>query len=308
METTTRAGRRVDRAGAGLSWWAILPVMDGRHRTLGGLVARGNTSDVWRWSAGTVVKVLRPGIPGHWATLEADITTRVHEAGLPAPATKGMVVVDGRQGIVFEHIEGISMWDRMKAFPNELPALVEALVDLQACLHAAAPVEGLPDLVTRLKEKIAAAKELQAAERRHAVDLLASLPVASALCHGDLHPANILMSPKGMVLIDWFDAAAGHPLADLARSSLLMRPPVSVMSAHRYLAGATHLSLARLHDAYLTVVAKRGLVPQPAFPAWEAVLAVARMAEPVPTADLVGIWQAWRAGSRITRGRTAEAG
>lgn len=276
--------------------------MGGRHRALGEFVARGNTSDVWRWSPGTVVKVLHPDIPDHWATLEADITRRVHEAGLPAPATEGVVVVDGRQGIVFEHVDGISMWERMKSSPGELPALVEALVDLQAGLHAAAPVDGLPNLVTRLRGKIEAAENLPAEERREALDLLAGLPTASALCHGDLHPANILMSPRGMILIDWFDAAAGHPLADLARSSLLMRPPVSMMLAHRYLEGATPGSLARLHSTYLSVAGRRGLLPETEFTAWEAVLAVARMVEPVPTADLVGIWEGRRAGTRSTRG------
>ena len=39
----------------------------------GELIARGNTSDVWRWTGTTVVKVLRPEIPSHWAGLEHQI-------------------------------------------------------------------------------------------------------------------------------------------------------------------------------------------------------------------------------------------
>jgi len=108
----------------------------------GELIARGNTSDIWTWSAGTVVKVLHPGIPRHWASIEADITRRVVAAGFPAPATDGVVEVDGRPGIVLEHVDGETMWQHMKAAPTRLPKLIEALVDLQADLLAAAPIEG----------------------------------------------------------------------------------------------------------------------------------------------------------------------
>ena len=191
------------------------------------LIARGNTSDVWRWSPTTVVKVLRPEIPADWAWLEADITRAVYEAGLPAPATEGVVEVEGRPGVVLERVDGASMWNQMKATPGRLPGLIEELVDLQVRIHAAGPIDGLPDLVTRLHGKIDEAEQLPETERGEAHDLLATLPAGTALCHGDMHPANILMSARGWIVVDWFDAAVGYALADLARSSLLMRPPAS---------------------------------------------------------------------------------
>jgi hypothetical protein len=71
-------------------------------------------------------------------------------------------------------------------------------------------------------------------------------------------------------------------------------PAASVESARRHLDGATLDLLAHLHDAYLSSLAARGLIEAAAVEAWEAVLAVARMSEPVQTADLHGIWQRWR--------------
>jgi aminoglycoside phosphotransferase (APT) family kinase protein len=271
--------------------------MRGQHRALGERVAWGNTADVWQWTATTVVKVLRPGIPRQWAALEADITRRVHKAGLPAPATDGIVEIDGRPGIVLERIDGESMWRRMKSAPNELPLFVEALVDLQTGLHAAGPIEGLPDLGSRLRSKIDQVERLSPDERREALDVLAGLPTGWALCHGDIHPANVLMSARGMVVIDWFDAATGHPVADLARSSLLMRPPAELKAIRAYLEGATRVFLERMHGAYLSALVSRGLLGDVPFADWEAVLAVARMSEPLPTDDLVAIWEAWRSGA-----------
>jgi aminoglycoside phosphotransferase (APT) family kinase protein len=277
--------------------------MGGRRRTLGERIATGNTSDVWRWTPTTVVKVLHRGIPAEWATLEADITGRVRAAGLPAPATDGVVEVDGRPGIVFEAIDGNSLWSHMKAAPADLPSLVGSLVDLQTEIHAAGAIPGLPDLGQRLQAKISAADPLSVDERDEALQLLVSFPVGTALCHGDMHPANVLVSARGFVVIDWFDAAIGHPGADLARSSLLMRPQASRRSIGSYLGGATGGFLDRLHAAYLDLLARRGLVDGLPFEAWEAVQAVARVSEPLPTDELVAFWRAWRTSWQASRPR-----
>jgi len=38
----------------------------------------------------------------------------------------------------------------------------------------------------------------------------------SALLHRDLHPANVILSPDGPVVIDWTNAAGGDPALDVA--------------------------------------------------------------------------------------------
>ena len=264
-----------------------------RHRT-GELIARGNTSDIWSWTAGTVVKVLRPGIPRHWASIEADITRRVHAAGFPVPATDGVVEVDGRPGVVLERIDGETMWQRMKAAPDDVPRLIEVLVDLQADLLASSPIVGLPDLTRRLGSKIDEAVQVSSGERAEAQAMLERSPRGAGICHGDMHPANIVMAERGMVIVDWFDAATGHATADYVRSSLLMRPPRTEVSKGSHLDGATSEFLDRVHCAYLAALTRRGLIEPESFAMWEAVVAVARMSEPVPTDDLVALWISWR--------------
>lgn len=265
-------------------------------------MARGNTSDIWPWTPQTVVKVLHPGIPRHWAAIEADITWRVHAAGLPVPAVEGVVEVDGRPGIVLERIEGETMWEHMKATPATAHDCIESIVGLQAELHATT-VEGLPDLGRRLGSKIDEAVQIPARDRRMAQTMLAELPRGTALCHGDVHPANVVLAERGLVILDWFDAATGYPLADVARSSLLMRPPVSRWSWPMHLSGATTGFLDRIHCEYLRALARRGLVDAEGFARWEVVVAVARMSEPVPTEDLISLWQEWQTGGAVDSGR-----
>jgi aminoglycoside phosphotransferase (APT) family kinase protein len=270
------------------------------------LIARGNTSDIHEWTPGTVIKVLRPDIPRQWAAIEADITRRVHAAGIPCPATDGIVEVDGRIGVVLERIDGPTMWEVMKETPSGVPRLIDDLVSLQTELHATS-VRGLPDLRRRLGSKIDEAVQITASERAAAQALLAVMPQDSVVCHGDVHPANVIVTDHGPVILDWYDAAIGHAMADFARSSLLMRPPEA---KNTWLNGATPQLLERLHCAYLAELARRHLIDARAFAPWEAVVAVARMSEPVPTGDLLGIWERWRAegpaaaGSMIERCRS----
>ncbi len=266
-----------------------------RHQRPGELIARGNTSDIWSWTAGTVVKLLRPGIPRHWASIEADITRRVFAAGFPVPATDGVIEVDGQPGVVLERVDGETMWQHMKAAPYDVARLIERLVDLQADLHRSSPVTGLPDLTRRLGSKIDEAVQVSSGDRREAQAMLDRLPHGTGTCHGDMHPANIVMAKRGMVIVDWFDAATGHATADYVRSSLLMRPPGSEKSKAVHLGGATSEFLDRVHCAYVAALARRELIEPESFATWEAVVAVARMSEPVPTDDLVSLWESWQA-------------
>ncbi len=253
-------------------------------------IARGNTSDIWAWSKHAVIKVLRPGIPAHWAEMEAETLACVQAAGVPVPKTDGVVDFDGRPGIVMERVDGIAMWERIKRDPSSVADLMELLVDLQLQTQRTA-VSGLAPMSRRLHTKIGEARQLTAAERDEARELLARLPTGDALCHGDFHPANIVLTERGPVILDWFDAAVGDVTADFVRSSLLMRPPFDRSS---WLAGSTPELLDLIHSHYITELVRRDSMDAQAFGAWEVVTAVARMSEPVPDMDLLAVWERWK--------------
>jgi aminoglycoside phosphotransferase (APT) family kinase protein len=279
--------------------------MSEQQHPAGDPIARGNTSDIYAWSEATVVKVLRPDIPRQWASIEADITRRVHAAGLPVPATEGVVDVRGRPGVILERVAGPTMWQRMREAPAEVPRLIDSLVGLQTELHATT-VRGLPDLARRLGSKIDEAVQVSASERQEAQVLLSTMPRASALCHGDIHPANVVVAERGMVILDWFDAATGHSAADCVRSSLLMRPPPNGAAQPAHLDGSSSDFLDWVHAGYLAALARRSLIEPDAFARWEAVVAVARMSEPVPSDDLVELWTQWRAEGPASAGAMIE--
>lgn len=245
---------------------------------LGALIAVGRTSEVYSFGPDSVVKVPRPTVPPHWAEIEAQIAASVHDVGLPTPEVRGMVAIDGRESIIFERIDGPSMWQMLLEDPSLLPELTTQMIAVQRAINAVEAPVTVPKMGNRICSKITDADLLTADERQTALGLTVSLPSGTSLCHGDLHPGNILMGESGPVVIDWFDAGAGHRAADSVRTSLLIRPPMSGTEPP-HLPGASAGLLEGMHRLYLEDVVSRSGGTVPELLQWERVLAASRLAE-----------------------------
>lgn len=262
------------------------------------LLAQGNTSDVYALGADAVVKVPRPGVPDHWIEIEAEYAAAVYQAGLPTPMILDVVRVEGRPSIVFERIDGPSMLDVLRDDHRAAESLAESMCAIQHSFHATDAPAALPTLADRVASKIDQTEMVSAGERDDARAVLAALAGGGATCHGDVHPGNILMSDRGPMVIDWFDATRGPAVADVVRSSLVVRPLTSGDESP-HLAGVPNSVLATFHTAYLaSALATMSLDLDDAL-AWEAVLAVSRSTEPVEWSldDLRASWSRFRAGA-----------
>lgn len=259
---------------------------------IGELVGRGRTSDVFAFGVDSVIKVPHAEVPNDWAPFEAKMTAAVRASGAPAPEVRDVVEVDGRNAVIFERVHGRSMWQLMCDAPDDCARFAADFVAIHRSLLSVGLPEGLPDLVDRMARKIGVAEALEDQHRREGVAILDSLPRGAALLHGDLHPGNILMREGGPVVIDWFDAAVGHPVADIVRSSLLVRP--SRVAAPRHLPGASGQLLGELHDLYLQEFAPELEAAREHLAAWQAVVAASRLAEhaDIDEQALLELWSA----------------
>lgn len=148
----------------------------------GPLIGTGRDADVFDVGGG---RVLRRSRAGRSLADEAAVMVHVAGAGYPVPRVDD-VLADG--SLVMERVDGPSMLDDLARRPWLARRYARVLADLLARLH-----------------DIGAPASLRPA------------PVAGdAVVHLDLHPANVLMSPRGPVVIDWANAARGAPAADVA--------------------------------------------------------------------------------------------
>ena len=85
--------------------------------TLSTPIAHGRTAEIYLWDEHHVLKLYRDWCPPHWVEDEARIARAVYEAGIPSPAAGEIVEMDGRQGLIYERIQGISMLQDMNTHP-----------------------------------------------------------------------------------------------------------------------------------------------------------------------------------------------
>ena len=201
---------------------------------LGALIGRGASSEVYSWTASTVIKLFVPSFAS-LAAVEFERTGAIHAAGAPCPAVHGMVEIDGRPGIVFDRLAG--------------PPLIAERGSAVTLAHLHAELHDLPS-----------------PDLPQIADTLASMGVGGmdagrSLFHGDLHPANVLRHGDRWHVIDWSNGHLAPPAADVACSVLsigyrgLRGPGVSldvhrrrVRAADRYLETYRTLRPEALHD------------------------------------------------------------
>ena len=244
--------------------------------SLGKPIALGRTAEIYTWEEGQILKLFRDWFSADGVEYEARITRMVHATGSPIPAVGEVVEVNGRLGLIYERVEGSSMLETLKTKPWTLFRSARLLAELQADMHACIVPE-LPSQRQRLENKIRAAEMLPPDMQEAGLKALDKMPDGDRLCHGDFHPDNVLMTARGPVIIDWIDATRGNPLADVARTSLLLSlgaPPSGTSGRWLLDAGRRwfHMTYLKRYDQ-LRPIDHRQLT------AWQPVIAAARLSE-----------------------------
>ena len=185
---------------------------------------------------------------------------------MPAPrvTTVGQF---GDPGPRDERAQGKPFFDAMMSDQAAVPEHLAAMVRRHRQIHEHT-VPTLPSHKAKLAGAIGRAKPLNTTLRSRLLAALHELPTGDRLCHLDFHPQNILGDPAHPMIVDWLDASAGDPAADVCRSVIIIEPHMPAF-AEAYL------------DAY---IAASGL-HRDAILAWRPVIAGGRLAEGVPETD-----------------------
>ncbi len=185
-------------------------------------IGQGRPAEVFAWGADLVVKLYREGWPRTEIEQEAHLMRLVHAAGLPVCRVLDTVELEGRTGIIMERIQGISMQKIIEASPMRFVSLAPLLGQLHARIHSV-PGAGFPSQQERMQRRTLSSTVLAEEVRQRVIDAIAELPSGDSLCHGDLHPDNVMMTLKGPMIIDWCQATQGNPLADVANTLVLLQ-------------------------------------------------------------------------------------
>jgi aminoglycoside phosphotransferase (APT) family kinase protein len=144
------------------------------------LLAAGRASEIFDLGDGRVLRRFRAG-----GDPDRDALAMEHARGHGYPVPRVLEVE--RDALVLERIEGPTMLDVLWRRPWSMRGQARTLARLHRRLHEIAAPDALP----------------------------AAGP-GDRLLHLDLHPANVILSPTGPVVLDWTNARRGEPTLDVA--------------------------------------------------------------------------------------------
>jgi len=248
----------------------------------GELLAEGREAEVYLQPDGTVLKLWRDPGSGDRARRESAALTTLRGSACRVPTPLGMVKVGGRPGLLLERVEGEDLLTILGRRPLTVLAVGRAMARAHLAMHEPAAPGELPELHDLLRQRITRAAALPEDLRARALARLDELPHGDRICHGDLHPANMLGTYAEPVVIDWGDAARGDGTADVARSQLLLQMGELPPDSPALLRGAARVGRSLLTRTYLRGYRRGRPLDRDALDRWRTVRAAARLDEGIP--------------------------
>lgn len=246
---------------------------------LGEPIAIGRTAEIYAWNDGWVLKLFHNWFELEDIKFEQKIARHVHESGIPVPAVGDILDIKGRNGLLYERIEGQNMWEVIQKQPWRVISLAEETALLHSNMHASILRPDLPLQHVRLENKLFRGNSLSESLKNDFLTALSNLPLGGSICHGDFHPGNILLSPKRTTIIDWIDASIGNPLADLARTSIIILGATASSQIPQF---PLKILLKLFHLVYLRTYFQLRPGGEKEYRCWLPIIAAARLSENIP--------------------------
>jgi uncharacterized protein (TIGR02172 family) len=232
-------------------------------------IALGRTAEIYAWGNSQVLKLFHDWMPLYAIEYEAQIARAVHATGLPVPAVGEIVEIGNRLALIYEWVDGLPMDQVLAKRPWRFFSFTRLLAQLHVDMHTSSITPDIPSQKQRLKQRVQETDVLPDDLKDAVLDTLQQMPDGERLCHGDFHPQNVLMTQQGPVIIDWTDATRGDPIADVARSSIILQG-----------AALTDPSAGWFHDVYLRRYFKlRRDNARDQYNIWRAIVAAVRLTE-----------------------------
>jgi aminoglycoside phosphotransferase (APT) family kinase protein len=177
----------------------------------------GTDTLIWRVdhpSGPLALRVFRASQAAHWQQ-ELDALAAAAAAGIPVPEVRAAGLWRERPATLLTWSAGQPLLQILIRRPWLVRSLGRAFGQMQARLHrVAAPAGWPPD----------AWLSWGAPHDRSVHERLAQAAAAAMLLHLDYHPLNVLADGRQITaVLDWVNARAGDPRADVARTTTILR-------------------------------------------------------------------------------------
>ena len=248
---------------------------------LGEPLAVGRTAEVYSWEDGWILKLFHTWVSEESVRYEERINRVVHASGLAVPQVGEVIEFEGRLGLTYERLAGKTMGEIMASKPWMLFQFARELAKLHAAIHAIEAPADIPSQRERLADKIRAAVMLEPTLKSSVLERLSDMPLVNQLCHGDFHPWNVMVGNHTRI-IDWVDATSGAPLADVARTTIILEGAQHMVES---ITQVEKVLVSWFHRIYLKEYFALRSADKDEYYRWLPLVAAGRMSENIPGLD-----------------------
>lgn len=231
------------------------------HYNLNNPIAERKTKTVYKDSDKTI-KLFVENYSKADILNEALNQARVEEGtALNVPKLLEVTKIDGRWGLVSEHIEGTPLNKLMEEHPEKEEEYLNLFVDTQIkILSNSVPL--LNRIKDKFRRKLSNAVNIDENTRYELMQRLEGMKNHTKLCHGDFNPSNVIIKENGEVyVIDWSHVTQGNASADAARTFLLF-----------YIEGKSELA-----EKYINLFSEKSGITKANIQRWIPIVAATQM-------------------------------
>lgn len=184
-------------------------------------IASGTEADIYR-KGNKVIKLFKEIFPKNIVEYEANLQIMASEYGLPVPEIFDIIEINGRNAIIMEFLDGISLGEKIKNEENGKDKYIKKSIEIQININDIRTTK-FPLMKNKLKDQISNTEKLNNLEKNKILEKLDMATFEDNLCHCDLHLGNLIETSNGIKIIDWLSASSGSPYAEVCRTYLLYK-------------------------------------------------------------------------------------
>lgn len=182
------------------------------------LLGKGFHSEVYRLDDETIAKVYYNVPTIDMPIRERMIAKQAFIKGVPTEISFALCTANGKPGLIYELVDSDTL---LSIFVNDETKIKEYLKDYVNLIKTMHTFNG--DGITGIYDKkVVFAEELETTRKyipeeyyQKIKDIGDAIPASNMLLHGDPHPANIMLTKRGMIFIDLSDMGIGDEKFDL---------------------------------------------------------------------------------------------
>jgi serine/threonine protein kinase len=186
------------------------------------LIGQGRTAEVFLLKDNYVIKLFRPSFPLIAIENEYNVCKAI-KGLINIPKVYQLIEIDGRNAIIYQRIVGSSGFKYLLSNPLAVKKIAYEFAEIQFHINSISIEENIPELTFILNRNMNMHDLLSVKSKLRIINFMNDLPKNNKLCHGDYHPDNLLFQKSEPFVIDWMTATKGNPLADVARTSILLK-------------------------------------------------------------------------------------